>query len=88
MLICKRSAIYLIKNKVLDDNTIEPSMSPWQAQVLIADDGRHKRQIMIDYSRTINKFTLSDAYLLPRIDDQVNQIGQGRIFSTSNLKSA
>ena len=74
--------------KLLDDNIIEPSTSLWQAQVLIADDGRHKKRMVIDYSRTINKFTLLDAYLLPRIDDQVNQIARGRTFSTLDVKSA
>ena len=72
--------------KLLDDNIIEPSMCPWRAQVLIADDGRHKKRMVIDYSQTINKFTLLDAY--PRIDDQVNQIARGIIFSTLDLKSA
>ena len=43
--------------------------------------------MVIDFSRTINKFTLLDAYPLPRIDDQVNQIARGRIFSTLDLKS-
>ena len=44
--------------------------------------------MVIDYSRTINMFTLLDAYPLPRIDDQVNQIARGKIFSTLDLKSA
>ena len=44
--------------------------------------------MLIDYSRTINKFTLLDAYPLPRIPNQVNQTAQGRILSTLDLKSA
>ena len=74
--------------KLLDENIIEPSTSPWRAQVLIADDGRHKKRMVIDYSRTINKFTLLDAFPLPRIDDQVNLIANGKLFSTLDLKSA
>ena len=45
------------------------------------------KRMVINYSRTIHKFTLLDAYPLPRIDNQVNQIAQGRIFSTLDLKS-
>ena len=44
--------------------------------------------MMIDYSRTIYKFTLLDAYPLLRIDDQVNQIARGKILRTLDLKSA
>ena len=74
--------------KLLDENIIEPSTSPWRAQVVIADDGRHKKRMVIDYSRTINKFTFLDAFPLPRIDDQVNMIANGKVFSTLDLKSA
>ena len=74
--------------KLLNENIIEPSTSPWQAQILIADDGRHKKRIVIDYSRTINKFTFLDTFLLPRIDDQVNMIANGKVFSMLDLKSA
>ena len=28
--------------KLLSDNIIEPSLSPWCAQMLVARDGRHK----------------------------------------------
>ena len=35
--------------KLLDDYIIEPSTSPWRAQILIADDGRHKKRMVIDY---------------------------------------
>ena len=73
--------------KLLDENIIEPSTSPWRPQVLIADDGRHKKRMVIHYSRTINKFTFLDAFPLPRIDDQVNMIANGKVFSTLDLKS-
>ena len=44
--------------------------------------------MVIDYSQTINRFTLLDAYPLPRIDDTINAIAQYRIFSTIDLRSA
>ena len=31
--------------KLLDDDIIEPSTSPWPAEVCIADDGRQKRRL-------------------------------------------
>jgi len=73
---------------VLKNDIIEPSSSPWRAQVLTVNDGRHKKRLVIDYSRTVNRFTLLDAYPLPCIDDLNNTIAKGRIFSALDLKSA
>ena len=42
----------------------------------------------IDYSQTINKFTLLDGYPLPRMHDVVNKVSQYRIYSALDLKSA
>ena len=74
--------------KLLNDGIIEPSSSPWRAQVLVVDDGRHKKRMVIDFSQTVNRYTMLDAYPLPRLDDQVNSISQFKVFSTLDLKSA
>ena len=49
--------------KLLAQGVIEPSKSPWRAQVLVTTDERHKRRMVIDYSQTINHFTALDAIL-------------------------
>ena len=67
---------------------IEPALSPWRAQVLITKDERKKQHMVIDYSQTITQYTLLDAYPLPRMDDQVNEIAQSKVYSTLDLKSA
>ena len=72
-----RQFIYNEVSKLLNDNIIEPSYSPWRAQVLVTKDERHKRRMVVDYSQTINKFTLLDAYPLPNIDEQVSEIAKG-----------
>ena len=74
--------------KLLSEEIIEPSTSPWRAQVLVTKNDNHKRRMVIDYSQTINRFTELDAYPLPRIDEQINQLAKSRIFSTLDLKSA
>ena len=61
-------------NKLLEEGIIEPSNSPWRAQVLITKDERHKKRMVVDYSQTVNRFTQLDAYPLPRIGDQINAI--------------
>ena len=44
--------------------------------------------MVVDYSQTINKFTLLDAYPIHNIDEQVSEIAKGTVFSTLDLKSA
>ena len=74
--------------KLLAEGIIEPSRSPWRAQVVVTKDDNHKKRLVIDYSQTINKYTHLDAYPLPRIDEFVNNIAQYQIFSSIDLKSA
>lgn len=74
--------------RLLKEGIIEPSTSPWRAQVVVTKDENHKKRLVIDYSETINRFTQLDAYPLPRIDETVNNIAQYRFFSTIDLRSA
>jgi transposase InsO family protein/uncharacterized protein YqgQ len=74
--------------RLLADGIIEPSHSPWRAQVVVTKDENHKKRLVMDYSQTINKFTLLDAFPLPRISDLINDIAQNRFFSTVDLRSA
>ena len=75
-------------DKLLQKGIIEPSDSPWRAQVVVTRSERHRKRLVIDYSETINRFTQLDAYPMPSIDDAVNQIAQYTVFSTIDLKSA
>ena len=75
-------------SKLLKDGIIETSKSPWRAQVVVADDGRHRKRLVIDYSQTINRFTYLDAYPLPKIDDMVHSLAKYSYFSTLDLRSA
>ena len=74
--------------KLLDAKIIEPCRSPWRAQVLVTKDDRQKKRMVIDYSRTINKFSHLDAYPLPRIDDMSFDVSRCKIYSSFDLKSA
>jgi len=74
--------------RLLQEGIIEPSNSPWRAQVVVTKDENHRNRLAIDYSETINRFTLLNGYPLPRIDDTVNKIAQYRVFSSIDLRSA
>lgn len=73
---------------LLQNGIIETSSSPWRAQVVITTNERHKRRLVIDYSRTINRYTELDAYPLPRIDELAQKVSEFSIFSTIDLRSA
>ena len=62
--------------------------STWRAQVVITTNEISKERLCIDYAQTIVRFTHLDAYLLPRIDDQVNETVNFKIFSTLDMKMA
>ena len=74
----------------MSEGIIEPSVSPWRAQVVVAKDlqNRHKKRLCVDYSNTINIYTELDAYPIPRIDGIVNKLSKYQVFSTFDLKSA
>jgi hypothetical protein len=82
-----------IKSKIqsfLQAGIIEPSNSPWRAQPVVTKDPNdiHRKRMTVDFSETINKFTLLDAYPLPRIDEQVNEISKLKYYSTIDFESA
>lgn len=76
--------------KLLTEGVIEPSRSPWRAQVVVVKDefDRRKKRLCVDFSNTINLFTELDAYPLPKIDTMINDLSKFSIFSTFDLKSA
>ena len=55
---------------------------------IVTKNELHKYRMVIDYSQTVHRFTDLDAYPLPWIDDQINEIAENEICSTLDLKSA
>ncbi|KAL7671681.1 hypothetical protein ACOME3_006581 [Neoechinorhynchus agilis] len=60
--------------------TVEPSHSPWRAQIVIVTGNTGKRRMVIDYGQTIIRFTVLDAY--PRTDSLV------QIYSKIDMRTA
>lgn len=75
-------------NKLIKDEIIEESTSPWRAQVLVTTNNNHKKRLCIDYSQTINKYTHLDAYPLPNLEEVVAKVSNYKIYSKIDLKSA
>jgi hypothetical protein len=74
--------------RLLSKDIIEPSISPWRAQVLVTSNQNHKRRMVVDYSQTVNYFTSLDAYPLSKINTIIYKVTQFKVFSTVDLKSA
>ena len=71
-----RSFISNQVQQLLDDDIIEPSLSPWRAQVVVVKGKHHKKRMCVDYSETINKYTYLDAYPLSNVQNIINEVSQ------------
>ena len=58
---------------LLGKNFIRPSVSPWGAPVLLVKKKDGSMRLCVDY-RQLNKVTIKNKYLLPRIDDLMDQL--------------
>ncbi|GKD64079.1 putative reverse transcriptase domain-containing protein, partial [Tanacetum coccineum] len=69
-----------------DKGFIRPSSSPWGAPVLFLKKKDGSFRMCIDY-RELNKLTVKNCYLLPRIDDLFDQLQGSSIYSQIDLRS-
>lgn len=76
--------------KMEEDGVIEPSVSAWNAPLLIVPkkgtdaDGNRQYRVVLDY-RCLNTVLQLDRYPLPNIRDVVDQLGDSRIFTNIDL---
>ncbi|KAA0053491.1 DNA/RNA polymerases superfamily protein [Cucumis melo var. makuwa] len=73
--------------ELLDEGFIRPSVSPWGAPVLFVKKKDGSMRLCIDY-RELNKVTVKNRYLLPRIDDLFDQLQRATVFSKIDLRSS
>ncbi|GJU70287.1 putative nucleotidyltransferase, ribonuclease H [Tanacetum coccineum] len=65
---------------------IRPSSPPWGALVLFVKKKDGSFRMCIDY-RELNKLTVKNRYLLPRIDDLFDQLQRLSVYSKIDLRS-
>ena len=76
-------AMYDATDKMLRDGIIRPSTSPWAANVIMVpkpSDPLKGLRFVVDY-RYLNRHCVSDAMILPRIDDLLDSLGTAEVFS-------
>lgn len=72
-------------DKLLDDNRIAPSSSPYNSPVLVVPrKGPKKWRVVVDF-RSLNLASQGDAYPLPNIEDILQQIGASSYFSVIDM---
>jgi len=73
-------------NNLLNLGCIQQNKSPYGAPILFINKKNDKLKMCIDY-HTLNKITIKNNYLLPSIDNVLNQFNGVKYFSQIDLKS-
>nr|GEW89000.1 putative reverse transcriptase domain-containing protein [Tanacetum cinerariifolium] len=72
--------------ELADKGFIRPSSSPWGASILFVKKKDGSFRMCIDYQE-LNKLTVKNRYLLPRIDDLFDQLQGSSVYSKIDLRS-
>ena len=59
---------------LLKKKLIQPSESPWRAQLHVVHDEIRDKKRLVDYSGTINPHTVIEAYPLPLIEPLIERV--------------
>ena len=71
--------------ELLEKRFIRPSVSPWGAPMLFVKKKDGTLRLCVDY-RQLNKMTVKNKYLLPRIDDLFDHLKGASVFSKIDLR--
>lgn len=88
---CHKKEVETQIGKMLDQNIITPSSSPWSSPIWIVpkkidSQGQRKWRIVIDY-RKLNDITVGETYPIPQISEILDQLGNSKYFTTLDLTS-
>jgi hypothetical protein len=72
--------------ELLQMGQIRPSSSPCRSPIVLVQKKDGTWQLCIDY-RALNKIIVRNQYLIPRIDDLLDQLKGAKFFSKVDLKS-
>lgn len=73
--------------KMLRDDVIEPSMSPWLSPVVLVKKKDGGVRFCVDY-KGLNRVTTADAYPMPRLDQTIDELAGTQWFTALDARSA
>ena len=82
----RRQEVQELLSRMLKDDVIQPSSSPWAAPIVLVRKKNGNFRFCVDYRR-LNEVTRKDAYPLPRIDDTLDTLAGSKLFTTLDLLS-
>ena len=83
---CHQQEIQRQVDDLKDRGVIEPSDSPWAANVVLVNKKDGTKRFCVDY-RKLNAVTIKDAYPVPRIDETFDALKGAKWFTTLDLAS-
>ena len=86
MPLAKREIAEAEIDKMLKEDIIEPSNSPWSSPVVLVNKKDGSPRFCVDF-RKLNGVTEKDAYPLPNAEELIDSLGGSQWFSTSDLAS-
>jgi hypothetical protein len=72
--------------RMLTEGVIEPANSEWAIPVVLVLKPDGSMRFCVDYRR-LNALTIRDTYLLPRMDECIDSLGDAQLFSTLDSNS-
>ena len=84
MPLAKREIAEAEIDKMLKEDIIEPSNSPWSSPVVLVNKKDGSPRFCVDF-RKLNGVTEKDAYSLPNAEDLSDSLGESQWFSTLDL---